>query len=316
MNRILALIALALFAAALVSCCAVAEPEDQPTKIGFSHLPRSEWAVSLFESVAETFSNDNGYSLLSSVPLTEYDQLESMLEFIDIGVECIIISPRHTSPEYIPFQEAKDAGIPIILIDGVCLEGANESMYATIITHDFERQGRMAVEWLDEQGLEGDINILHIQGHLDSRVQNGRSRGIIGAISERPNFNLLGSRPAGFIRMEAEEVMGIFIDEHEQFDVIIAEGGDMAMGAIDALKEADIDPADIIIISMDGFTFSEEIKAILDGDLNASVQANPKFGPYIEDVFLKLRRGEAVDKIIYVTDKVFDISNAADFLEP
>lgn len=85
---------------------------------------------------------------------------------------------------------------------------------------------------------------------------------------------------------------------------------DMALGAIQALKEAGLKPGeDVIVISIDAV--KDAFEAMLEGSLNATVECNPLLGPIAFDVIDKIRRGETVPKFVKQTDRLFERSTAA-----
>ena len=87
----------------------------------------------------------------------------------------------------------------------------------------------------------------------------------------------------------------------------------MALGAIEAFKAAGIKPGvDVTVISVDGERAA--LEAIVRGEMGATVESNPRFGPLAFDTIDKVRRGEKVPPKILITDKFFDRSNAAQFV--
>jgi galactofuranose transport system substrate-binding protein len=85
----------------------------------------------------------------------------------------------------------------------------------------------------------------------------------------------------------------------------------MALGAIQALKEAGIKPgADVTVVSIDAVKGAFE--AMVEGSLSATVECNPLLGPIAFDAIEKIRKGEAVPKFIKQTDRLFERETAAE----
>ena len=84
----------------------------------------------------------------------------------------------------------------------------------------------------------------------------------------------------------------------------------MALGAIEAIKEAGLVPGkDIIIVSIDAVL--KALQAIARGELNCTVECSPRFGPKVFDAIELHLAGQALPKTIMQTDKIFTSANAA-----
>jgi ABC-type sugar transport system substrate-binding protein len=87
----------------------------------------------------------------------------------------------------------------------------------------------------------------------------------------------------------------------------------MALGAIQALKAANMNPGkDVLVVSVDGQ--KSALQAIVDGEMNATVECNPRFGPVAFDTLEKFKRGEKIDAKIINQDRFFDATNAKQFV--
>jgi ribose transport system substrate-binding protein len=87
----------------------------------------------------------------------------------------------------------------------------------------------------------------------------------------------------------------------------------MALGAIQALKAAGMQPGkDVLIVSVDGQ--KSALEAIMRGEMNITVECNPRFGPVAFDTLEKYLKGEKVEPKIIVPDKFFDPSNAGQYV--
>jgi ribose transport system substrate-binding protein len=86
----------------------------------------------------------------------------------------------------------------------------------------------------------------------------------------------------------------------------------MAVGAIAALKDAGRKPGeDVILVSIDGENAA--LDAIIAGELGASVESSPFFGPIAFETMDKYVNGEDIPDWVVVEDRFFDKSNAAEF---
>jgi len=79
----------------------------------------------------------------------------------------------------------------------------------------------------------------------------------------------------------------------------------MAIGAIQAIREAGLTPGeDIIIIGVDAVKLAFE--AILAGEMNATVECSPLLGSTVVRVIQDHQAGRTPNKIIYSDVRVFD----------
>ena len=206
-------------------------------------------------------------------------------------------------------REAKRAGIPVLLTDRT-IQTEDESLYAAFLGSDFYEEGRMAADWLAKT-VNGQANIVELQGTPGSAPANERRRAFGDAIKKHPGMKIIDSQSGDFRRSGGKEVMEAMLKKHaNNFNVVYAHNDDMALGAIQAIEEAGLQPGkDIIIVSIDGIR--DALQAIIDGKMNCTVECNPLFGPRSFDLIEKMLAGEEVPKKIYNKDELFDATNAA-----
>lgn len=124
-----------------------------------------------------------------------------------------------------------------------------------------------------------------------------------------PDIKIVAHQSGDFTRDQGREVMESLLEEHDHIDGVFAHNDDMALGAIEAIKEAGLKPGeDIKIVSVDGVKGAFE--AVLAGELNCTVECTPLLAQQIFDTAAALKAGETVDKwivsndVIYTSDKV------------
>ncbi|WP_459806099.1 substrate-binding domain-containing protein, partial [Herbidospora sp. RD11066] len=105
-------------------------------------------------------------------------------------------------------QEAKAAGIPVILTDRA-VDSADTSLYKTFLGSDFVEEGKKAGQWLVEQYASetGDVNIVELQGTTGSAPANDRKAGFGEVIGADPKFKVIASQSGDFTRAKGKEVM-------------------------------------------------------------------------------------------------------------
>ena len=108
------------------------------------------------------------------------------------------------------------------------------------------------------------------------------------------------------------EVMESWLKSIDKIDVLIAQNDDMALGAIDAIKAAGLEPGkDIIIVGCDSVKAAFE--AIVAGEMNATIECTPLYGPFVEQTIEALENGEEMsEEVIHPEEGVFDMDGGID----
>ena len=233
--------------------------------------------------------------------------------FIQQDVDYIVVAPVVETGWETVLEEAKEAGIPVILSDRQ-MQVSDDSLYECWVGGNFVKEGEDAGKWLadylEAQGRgDEDINLVTIQGTIGASAQVGRTEGFGNILAEHENWNMLDMQSGEFTQAKGQEVMESFLKSYDDIDVVVCENDNEAFGAIDAIKAAGKTcgpEGDIIVISFDAVKAAFE--AMIAGDLNAAFECNPLHGPRVDEIIRKLEAGEEVDKIQYVDEAYFDTS--------
>lgn len=288
---------------------------DGPIVVGYAQVgAESDWRTANTESFKSTFVESNGYQLIfNDAQQKQENQIKAIRDFIQQEVDYIVLAPVVETGWDTVLQEAKDAGIPVILSDRM-IQTSDDSLYTAWVGGNFVKEGEDAGKWLVDylkgQGRESEeINIVTLQGTIGASAQVGRTDGFANILKENSNWKMLALQTGEFTQSKGQEVMESFLKQFEDIDVVVAENDNMAFGAVDAIKAAGKTcgpDGDIIIISFDA------VKAAFDsmiaGDINADFECNPLHGPRVSEIIQKLEKGETVDKIQYVDETYFDTS--------
>lgn len=296
---------------------AKAEEKKDQLVVGFSQVgAESDWRTANTESMKSTFTEANGYKLIfDDAQQKQENQLKAVRNFIQQDVDYIVIAPVTETGWDTVLQEAKDAGIPVIIVDRM-IDVSDDSLYTAWVGSNFLQEGYDAVAWLDEylkknNRADDDINIVTLQGTIGSSAQIGRTDGVEEKMKDHPKWKMLERQTGEFTQAKGQEVMESFLKTYDDIDVVIAENDNMAFGAIDAIKAAGKTcgpKGDIIIISFDAVAAAFD--SMIAGDMNVSVECNPLHGPRVAEIIQKLEKGESVDKIAYVQEGVYPADTA------
>lgn len=251
------------------------------------------------------FTKENGYDAQFAYSLKNDEQITAAQQFITDGVNYLLLSAADTAGWDGVLNSAKEAGVKVILFDRVV--DADESLYEASIVSDMNAEGERAVEWLLGQEKEGGLKVVHIQGHMGSAAQKGRS-GALQAAADEGKLEIVEQQTADWSTETAMEITQQVISADKEFNVIYAENDGMAQGAVEALDAAGIThgvDGDVIVMGFDCNKWA--LKEVLEGRWNYDGQCNPFQASYIDEVIKKLEKGEAIEeKTIILEEKGFD----------
>ena len=310
---VLTVIAVGCMAGGCSSSAPVPDPASQTEEtdlivVGFSQVgAESDWRKANTTSMLNALSVENGYRLIfEDAQQKQQKQITAIRNFINQGVDYIVLAPTKETGWDTVLAEAKEAGIPVIIVDRM-IETSDLDLFTCWIGSDFRKEGDTAVEWMDEH-LEGPLRIVHLQGNIGSTAQIGRTKGLDAGLGAHDDWQLVFRESGDFTQAKGQELMEKILNKGIGFNVIYSENDNMAYGAIDALKEAGIEPGkDVAIISFDAG--HQALQMILDGEISYDVECNPLHGPRVQKVIEKLEKGETPLKFTYVEEVSFDASN-------
>ena len=252
----------------------------------------------------EKFTEENGYDASFAYSLKNDEQISAAQQFIQNGVDYLLISAADTAGWDTVLQDAQNAGTQVILFDRTI--DADENLYVASIVSDMRAEGDTAVNWLKEQNL-GEYNIIHIQGVMGSAAQVGRTAAM-DEMAEAEGWTIVKQQAADWNAETAQQITQSVIDSGQDFNVIYAENDDMARGAVAALDAANIShgvDGDVVIMGFD--TNKWALEEVLAGRWNYDGQCNPYQASYIDEIIQKLENGEEItEKTIVMEEKGFD----------
>ena len=272
--------------------------------VGYAQVgAESDWRTANTESFKSTFTEENGYKLIfDDAQQKQENQIKAIRSFIQQDVDYIVVAPVVETGWETVLEEAKEAGIPVILSDRM-MQVSDDSLFEAWVGGNFVKEGETCGNWLadylEAQGRgDEEINIVTIQGTIGASAQVGRTEGFANVLAEHSNWKMLDMQTGEFTQAKGQEVMESFLKSYDDIDVVICENDNEAFGAIDAIKAAGktCGPDGDIIVSM------------IAGDLNATFECNPLHGPRVAEIIQKLEKGETVEKIQYVDEAYFDTS--------
>lgn len=284
-------------------------------KIGFSQMEENNpWRIAETNSMRDEAKKrgDKFELVVTNAQGQTSKQVSDVEDLIAQRVDAIFLAPREFEGLGSALRRAKESKIPVFLIDREAAGKAGDD-YVAFLGSNFVEQGKRAGDWLVKQS-SGKAGIVELTGTAGSSVARDRSQGFRDATKNSPDMKILASQTGNFSRAEGQKVMENIIQAHgKEITAVYAHNDEMALGAIQALKAANMNPGkDVLIVSVDGEKAA--LEAIVRGEMNITVESNPRFGPLAFETLEKYLRKESIPPKIILEDRFFDSNNAAQFV--
>lgn len=284
---------------------------DKNLTIGFSQVgSESAWRLE-FTRAIKAEAQERGINLiLTDAENSQKNQIAALRAFIAQHVDAIILAPVIETGWDQVLREAQQASIPVVIIDRNVT--ADESLYLTRVSSDFVYEGRLAAAWLAQATAGKKCKIIELEGTVGSSAARDRQIGFNDVIKLFPDMQIIVSQSGDFIRENGKKIMESILKTENPTEIcaLWSHNDDMAIGAIQAIKEAGLKPGkDILIVSVDAIP--EIFKAMVDGDANATIELSPYLGGPAFDAIIAYLRGEQPLKWIPVTGKIYFPDTAA-----
>ena len=302
---------------AVLGCCLVCScnadqtaGEDNLIVVGVSQVgAESDWRIANTESINAVFTEENGYRMLfDDAKQMQENQFGAIRKFIQQKVDYIVVMPISEEGWDAVLQEAKDAGIPVIVVDRM-VNITDDDLIIAHVGADFYLEGQKATDWMQEEFADAEqVNIIHIQGTMGSTAQIGRTQALEDALKEHTNWNLLAQFDGDFTQAKAYELIRDYIigsDVRPEIDVVYCENDNMAFGAIEALEKYGYTCGEggVAIISFDAT--KQGLEVCMQGKISLDVECNPMLGPLVANVIETIEAGGTPEKYQYVEETVF-----------
>ena len=279
--------------------------------IGFSQIgAESGWRTAETNSVKDIPKNNADVDVkFSDAQGKQENQIAAIRTFIAQKVDVIALAPVVESGWDTVLKEAKDAKIPVVLLDRM-VKVNDDSLYSTFIGSDFIQEGKTAAKWLTDNMKDAKVNIVELQGTVGASAATDRKKGFEAGIKDFANMKITKSQSGDFTRAKGKEVMEAFLKaDGKNIQVVYAHNDDMALGAIQAIEEYGLKPGtDIKVVSIDGI--KDAFQAVADGKSNYVVECNPLLGPQLLKAAKDLKDGKTLEKWIKSDESAFDQAGA------
>ena len=294
---------------------AVIRETPRTIHVGYAQIgEESHWREACTESIRQAAKDfDIDLTMEFTEPFVA-DQTEQVRKFISQGMDVIVLSPVVEDGWQKVLEEARAAGIPILLVDRMV--NAEEELYTSFTGADFVEEGRRCARWLMRELAErSEVRVLELRGTEGSSPAQDRKTGFEAALSEDDRFEIVYSICGEFNREGGRSAVREYLAEHDwDIDAIYAHNDDMALGAIEVLAEKGLRPGvDVKIMSIDGT--SDALKALQSGEMNCVVECNPLLGPQLMKAITDLMQGKELPLRIITDESVFTAQTPQELFE-
>ena len=286
-------------------------PEKESLIIGFSQIgTESSWRIRNTESIFEAASEKNIKILFDDAKQKQSNQLKAIRSFIVYQVDVIVFVPIVSDGWNNVLQEAKEADIPVIVIDRQI--DVDSSLYAGFLGENGYEEGRAAGKFLlqkVENITNKKINILELSGTENSSIAIERAGGFRDIIQKDTRLNIIHSEDGDFLRSRGKEIMdkilgmnkGLYF-EGEPIDVIFSHNDPMTLGLLESFERNGVSDYPIII-SIDAE--QECIDALVNGKIDCVVECNPNLGPVLMELVEAVAAKKEIPRVTYMNESVF-----------
>ena len=222
-------------------------------------------------------------------------QMSQIENFIAQGVDAICVIPVNTDATGPLTQACKEAGIPLISVNRYL---KNQEEATAYVGSDSIQSGILQMEYVGEK-LGGKGNIVILRGADGHEAAENRTKGNKQVIAEKyPDIKVIAEQTAKWDRAEGMRITENWIQSGMQFDAVVANNDEMAIGAIMALKEAGLMDK-VLVAGIDATP--DALEYLKEGTLACTVFQNAKGqGAGSIEAAYKIAKGEKIDKEIFI----------------
>ncbi|TNB48763.1 ABC transporter substrate-binding protein [Martelella lutilitoris] len=275
--------------------------------VGFSQIGSESGWRAAETTLTKQQAEERGIDLkFSDAQQKQENQIAAIRAFVAQGVDAILLAPVVATGWDSALEEAKDADIPVVLLDRQV--DSSDDLYLTAVGSNLVHEGEVAGQWLVDTVGDEPCRVVELQGTTGSSPAIDRATGFRNSLEGHDNIEIVRSQTGDFTRSQGKEVMESFLQaENGGADIcaLYAHNDDMAVGAIQAIKEAGLKPgSDILVVAIDAVP--DYFQAMAAGEVNATVELTPNMaGPAFDALEAYWADGTMPPKFIQTESKLY-----------
>ncbi|MFC6339777.1 substrate-binding domain-containing protein [Pseudomonas sp. CCM 7891] len=237
-------------------------------------------------------------------------QLSQVENFISQKVDAIVVNPVDTASTDRITKAAVAAGIPLIYVNRRPDQTDLPKGVVTVTSNDVEA-GKLQMQYLAEK-MGGKGKIVILLGDLANNSTTNRTNGVKEVLAKYPDIKIEQEQTGIWLRDKGMTLVNDWLTQGREFNAVIANNDEMAIGAAMALKTAGVEKGSVLIGGVDGTP--DGLNAITKGDMAVSVfqDANGQAIGSV-DAAVKMAKKEAVEQNVVVPFQLITPENVKDF---
>jgi inositol transport system substrate-binding protein len=241
-------------------------------------------------------------------------QLSQIQNFVAQGVDAIIVNPVDTDATPAMTKLASEAGIPLVYVNRLPADADKLPAKVSFVGSNETDSGTLEMQEVCKL-MGGKGNILVMMGELSNQAARQRTQDIHDVIAkpECSGIKIVEEQTGNWERTQGTDLMTNWISSGVQFDAVVSNNDEMAIGAIQALKAAGVDMKKVIVGGVDAT--QDALAAMKAGELDVTVFQNAAAqGSGSVDTALKLAKGAKVETLVWVPFELVTPGNMDQYL--
>lgn len=246
-------------------------------------------------------------------------QLNQIQNFIASGVDAIVVNPVDTDATVAMTESAANAGVPLVFVNREPVNVDELPENQAFVASDEKESGTLETQeicrLLQEQDKGDGAKIVVMMGELSNQAARMRTQDIhdVIATEECSFMEIVEEQTANWQRTEAADLMTNWLSAGLEFDAVVSNNDEMAIGAIQSMKAAGMSMDEVLVGGVDAT--QDALAAMAAGDLDVTVfQDAAGQGHGAIDTALKLARGETIeDQKVYIPFQLVTPDNMDEF---
>lgn len=299
------------------------EEAEKPIILGFSQIgAESAWRKRNSESVKEAAQLCGIQLVFEDAQQKQENQLKALHSFIVYNVDAIAFVPIVEDGWDNVLQEAKEAGIPVIIVDRK-IKTKKEGLYTCFIGENGYEDGKKAADYIIAHRENGKkYNIVEFTGTKNSSIATERSAGFRTVIGQYPEYKIIDSKNGDFLRSLGKELCDTFdfkddgiYSGNKKVDIIFSHNDAMSLGILESFENHNLSFDNYpVIVSVDGE--QQAIDALKENKLSCVVECNPNMGFELMALVKDIVNDREVPKVTYLSGRSFVNDESLDFIGP
>ncbi len=235
----------------------------------------------------ENKASELGYDVIVLDSQNDPAKEVSNMEDISVkDVDLVLLNPVDSDSAIASVMVANNLDLPIITVD----RASNGGKVVSHVASDNEEGGKMAAKYLAEK-LNNKGNIVELEGSAGSSATRDRGNGFDNEI-KNTNLEIITKQSADFDRTKGLSVMENIIQSKGNIDAVFAQNDEMALGALKALQDANMN--DVLVVGFDAT--DDAVSSVSKGEIAATIAQQPiLIGERAVDLASRYLSGEKVE---------------------